>query len=129
MAISESQRFVGFDTIIWDTIGFVLVVVAKKHHSPLNPKTAETAALSFGINWATEVFSSLESLESDVQAVISALKSAKCYYSELGCILKNVNSLLTTFLSISVSYFLRECNNITHGLAKLALRLDDELSG
>ncbi|PON90739.1 Ribonuclease H-like domain containing protein [Trema orientale] len=124
-AISESQRCVGFGAIIRDTTGFVLAAVAKKFHNPLKPKTAEVAALSFGINWATKVFPSFEAVETDAQAVVSALKTAHSYRSELGCFLKDVTSLLTTPPGVSVSYVPRECNNTTYGLAKLALRLDE----
>ncbi|PON31654.1 hypothetical protein PanWU01x14_368170, partial [Parasponia andersonii] len=122
-AILESQQCINSSST-----GFVLVAVAKKHLSPLNPKNVEAAALNFGINWATKVFTSLEAVESNVQVVVSTFKNAQCYCSELGCFLKDVNNLLTTFSDISISYVSRECNNIAHSLAKLAFRLDDELS-
>ncbi|POO02114.1 hypothetical protein TorRG33x02_018980 [Trema orientale] len=50
-----------------------------KNHWPLNTKIAEASALVFRMQWASEIFPSLEAVESDAQAVITALKNAHTY--------------------------------------------------
>uniref|UniRef100_A0A803QU41 RNase H type-1 domain-containing protein n=1 Tax=Cannabis sativa TaxID=3483 RepID=A0A803QU41_CANSA len=61
-------------------------------------------------------------------ALVTAINNGEMYFNKLGALFEDVIALLSKFPGAVLSHVARSENLAAHGLAKHALRLDDELS-
>ncbi|KAM6563028.1 hypothetical protein CsatB_023026 [Cannabis sativa] len=61
-------------------------------------------------------------------ALVTTINNGEMYFNKLGALFEDVIALLSKFPGAVLSHVARSENLAAHGLAKHALRLDDELS-
>ncbi|KAM6582651.1 hypothetical protein CsatB_009653 [Cannabis sativa] len=89
---------------------------------------AETLALLFGLNWALSCGIQIKKVFSDSLSLVTAINKGKVFFNELGVLFEDVIALLSKLPGAVLSHVARNMNSAAHGLAKHALRLDNELS-
>ncbi|PON91038.1 LOW QUALITY PROTEIN: Ribonuclease H-like domain containing protein [Trema orientale] len=110
-ALNSSTNSIGVGEILRDCKGRVLATLSKKIVGNYTPQIAETKALALSLLWAHDFGLTLHEVESDALAVVQSLRNTR--QSQL-------------IFGVVANYVYRSANMEAHGLAKHALRLDDE---
>ncbi|KAM6584810.1 hypothetical protein CsatB_011812 [Cannabis sativa] len=88
-------------------------------------KTGQTNSTASLNSSAANLFRSVYSYS---LALVTAINNGDMYFNKLGALFEDVIALLSKFPGAVLSHVARSENLAAHGLAKHALRLDDELS-
>ncbi|XP_062118997.1 uncharacterized protein LOC133832703 [Humulus lupulus] len=124
--VFEWTETIGFGAIILSPEKEVIAALSKPLKGMLSAFQAEAIALLVALNWAQRLGIQLDVIFSDSLSLVLALNNNITYQNELGIIFLDIKTLLSTFPGVALSHVGRKFNNLAHGLAKHALRLDDE---
>ncbi|KAK2642635.1 hypothetical protein Ddye_024398 [Dipteronia dyeriana] len=123
-ALDKASRVVGIGIVIRDSKGLVTASSCQRIIATYAPHMAETVALYRGLLLAYEVGCFEVDAESDAVLVINWVSDGKVVDSDKGLILKDILSLSRQMGFCSFKFTSRECNYVSHCLAKLALSFD-----
>ncbi|KAM6600310.1 hypothetical protein CsatA_019919 [Cannabis sativa] len=127
-AVLNNTSSVGLGAIILSEDRRVRAAVCKPLKGSISVLQAETLALLFGLNWALSCGIQIKEVFSDSLSLVTAINKGKVFFNELGVLFEDVIALLSKLPGAVLSHVARNMNSAAHGLAKHALRLDNELS-
>ncbi|KAM6543519.1 hypothetical protein CsatB_007966 [Cannabis sativa] len=127
-AVLNNTSSVGLGAIILSEDRRVRAAVCKPLKGSISVLQAETLTLLFGLNWALSCGIQIKEVFSDSLSLVTAINKGKVFFNELGVLFEDVIALLSKLPGVVLSHVARNMNSAAHGLAKHALRLDNELS-
>ncbi|TXG63243.1 hypothetical protein EZV62_010237 [Acer yangbiense] len=126
-AVNNNAGCIGLGIVIRDNGGFVLASCSLMLTAGFDATLAETMAIYRGLIFSRDCGLALCCLESDAAVVVKRISEGSHLDSVSGLILAEISTLITNLNVISVSHVPRLANNVAHGLAKFALKVDEDL--
>ncbi|GAU26189.1 hypothetical protein TSUD_354110 [Trifolium subterraneum] len=115
---------VGIGMCIRDTNGCFVAARTEWMEPILDVDIGEAMGLLRALNWMNEIQLTNVDLEMDCKRVVDSLYSSRTYRSDLGDILSDCRTILSTSLVNShVKFIRRQANEAAHRLARVATSL------
>ncbi|GAU39464.1 hypothetical protein TSUD_158950 [Trifolium subterraneum] len=123
-SFSPMSNKVGIGMCIRDTNGCFVAARTEWMEPILDVDIGEAMGLLRALNWMNEIQLTNVDLEMDCKRVVDSLYSSRTYRSDLGDILSDCRTILTTSLVNShVKFIRRQANEAAHRLARVATSL------
>ncbi|KAM6580851.1 hypothetical protein CsatA_004625 [Cannabis sativa] len=127
-SLDVNSNTIGIGAIVRDTTGNVLGCLCRSLFGNFTVILAEAVALMVALDWSLTLGLPLHVVESDCLALVSTLPKRFSLCNELGSLLDDIASLLSSFPEASLIHVRRTANKAAHELAVHALRVDGELA-
>ena len=120
-ALFCQEHRAGIGVVIRNEEGVVIASLSHQIHLPSTVLEVETMATRRALEFAMEIGVHKVILEGDCEILIKALQSNSHSLSQFGHLAKDVKYLASKFQSYNLSHVHRQCNVVTHTLAKRAI--------
>ena len=113
--------------VVRDSQGWVLAALTKKVDGVQDAEVIEALAIQRAIRFAIETSFNCVIIESDSLSVVKAIQDTAESSCHIGNIIKDVKILSKTMKSCDFHHTKREANQVTHSLARNAIKVVSEL--
>ncbi|XP_060960166.1 uncharacterized protein LOC133031004 [Cannabis sativa] len=127
-AANFKDKILGIGAVVRNHKGEVITVFSRSVQGCFRSDEMEAKVLFHSLNWAAQHHLSIAIVETDALRISSALNT---FHRDLSCfndLIDDVRCLLPSFSEVTVTHARRQVNKTAHGLAKCALKADENVS-
>ena len=126
-AVFSSSNAAGIGVVIRNNLGQVIASCSQRLFQAFNSVDVEALAAAKAVSFAAEIGITKAVLEGDSLTIMNALSSDHLSLATFGLILNDIKFSAENFVQLHYSHVERECNTLTHCLARHAFDISDFL--